>query len=195
MTASGLEALLPAYKQLVKLKELKRTGWLRCGIEAAGCESVAEHSLGTGWLGFLAACEFYPELDASKVMLLGCIHDLGEAVTGDVLPWDKAIDPDFDAKERAGALQAAAGLKALPQLIALYDEYHAGVTPEARLAHQIDKLEMLLQALCYEEKADVNLQQFYDSLPADFWDDRLQPVLSCLLELRLNRLHKKTNVL
>lgn len=188
---AGCEALLTAYAHLIKLKKLKRTGWLRSGIEPLDCESVAEHSLGTGWLGFLVACELYPELDAPKVMLLGCIHDLGEAVTGDVLPWDKALDPDFDAKERAGALEAAAGLKALPRFTALYDEYHAGETPEARLVHQVDKLEMLLQAYFYEEETGLDLSQFFDSLPTDFWDERLRQALDVLLTRRLSGGHKK----
>lgn len=184
MTMLDCEALLAAYKHLVKLKKIKRTGWLRCGLTPAGCESVADHSLGTGWLGFLIACELYPALDAQKVMLLGCIHDLGEAVTGDVLPWDKVLDPGFEAKERAGALQAAAGLRALPSLTALYDEYFAGKTPEARLVRQIDKLEMLLQAYCYERESGRDLSQFFINHPPESFDVELQPVLQYLLALR-----------
>lgn len=184
MTTADFETLVSAYGQLIKLKKLKRTGWLHCAIEPLDCESVAEHSFGTGWLGFLAACEFYPAHDAQKVMLLGFIHDLGEAETGDVLPWEKALDPDFDEKERAGALRLAAGLKALPQFKALYDEYHAGITPEARLARQIDKLEMLLQALTYEKETGMDLSQFFDNHPPQSFDSNLQPLLRYILKLR-----------
>lgn len=177
-------ALLQSYKHLIKLKKLKRAGWLRSGIAAHNCESVAEHSLGTGLLGFLVACEFYPHLDASKVMQLGCIHDLGEALTGDVLPWDKAAIPDFDERERAGALQTAAGLKALPKLTALYDEYHAAKTPEAILVRQIDKLEMLLQAYCYEEELGLDLQQFFDNKENTVFDEEMQKLLRYIETLR-----------
>lgn len=181
---ANFEALVSAYRQLIKLKKLKRTGWLRCAIEPLACESVAEHSFGTGWLGFLVACELYPELDAPKVLLLGCVHDLGEAVTGDVLPWEKALDSYFDEKERTGALQVAAGLKALPKFRDLYDEYYVGETPEARLVHQTDKLEMLLQALVYEEETSMDLSQFFTNHPPQSFDANLQPLLQYLLKLR-----------
>lgn len=185
---AGCEALLTAYAHLIKLKKLKRTGWLRSGIEPLDCESVAEHSLGTGWLGFLVACELYPELDAHKVMLLGCIHDLGEAVTGDVLPWDKALDPDFDVRERAGALQAAAGLKALLRFTALYDEYHAGETPEASLVHQVDKLEMLLQAYFYEEETGLDLSQFFENKGNIMFDDKIRLLFKAIEQRRKEKL-------
>lgn len=184
MPMADYEALVSACGQLLKLKKLKRTGWLHCGLQPLDCESVAEHSFGAGWLGFLAACEFYPELDAQKVMLLGCVHDLGEAVTGDVLPWEKALDPDFDARERAGALQVAAGLKALPKFKDLYDEFCAGETPEARLARQIDKLEMLLQALAYEQETGMDLSQLFANHPPQSFDANLQPLVKYILKLR-----------
>ena len=176
----AFEALLQSYKQLIKLKKLKRTGWLRSGVAHSDCESVAEHSFGTGFLGFVIACEIYPELNAERVMLLGCIHDLGEAVTGDVLPWDKAEIADFDAQERAGALQTTTGLKALPKFMELYDEYHAGKTPEAKLVRQVDKLEMLLQAYCYEKELGLDLQSFFENHPPESFDDALQPLINYL---------------
>lgn len=175
------EALLQSYKHLITLKKLKRTGWLCSGVALGDCESVAEHSLGTGFLGFLIACEFYPELNAEKVMLLGFIHDLGEAVTGDVLPWDKVQIQDFDEQERAGALQTAVGLKALPKLTELYDEYYASQTPEAKLVRQVDKLEMLLQAYCYEKELGLDLQPFFDNHPPKSFDDILQPLITFLI--------------
>lgn len=181
---SEFKTLLQAYRQLLKLKRLPRTGWLCSGVKSAECESVAEHSFVTGWLGYLIACEFYPELDAAKVMLLGSLHDLGEAETGDVLPWDKTLDPDFDAKERLGALKLAANLKALPAVTALYDEYYEGVTPEARLVCQVDKLEMLLQAYCYEEDLGLDLSQFFDNLPEDCFDAKMLEILEFILDLR-----------
>lgn len=174
------DTILESYKHLTTLKKIKRTGWLRSGVPRDLCESVAEHSFGTALLGYLLAREFYPELSAEKVLLLGLIHDLGEAVTGDVLPWDKDAIPDFDAKERTGALQAAAGLKALPALTTLYDEYYDGLTPEAKLVRQIDKIEMLLQAVCYERELGVDLQQFFENKENVVFDGELQPLLDAM---------------
>lgn len=187
MQAHSGEKIVRNFGYIDALKRLKRTGWLRVGLDAAGVESVAEHSFGAALLGFAVACEFYPHLDAQKVLLLGLIHDLGEAVTGDFLPWEKAAIADFEERERLGACQAVAGLKAEAPLMALYDEFYLGETPEARLVQQVDKLEMLLQAHVYEEVHGRNLGEFFTGLTEGFFDDKLQEVVEFVLQLRHER--------
>ncbi|MBK8059047.1 MAG: HD domain-containing protein [Gemmatimonadetes bacterium] len=51
------------------------------------------------------------------------------------------------ADERRDLLTLVAALPAVPreEIVALWDEYEAGVTPEARLAKGLDKLETILQ--------------------------------------------------
>lgn len=180
----NIQAVIESYRQLVELKKLKRTGWLLSGVDSGDCESVAEHSFAAAFTGFLVAGEFYPELDAQKVLVLGLIHDLGEAVVGDVLPWEKEAIDGFDEQERAGALQTAAGGGALPVLTRLYDEYYHMATPEAKLVHQMDKLEMLLQAYQYEQDLGLDLSQFFEGLENGFFDGKLQAVLDYIMQLR-----------
>lgn len=182
-----INKIMQNFRLLNLLKQHKRTGWLRAGLTESQCESVAEHSFGTALLGFMLACEFYPELDASKVMLLGLIHDLGEGVTGDVLPWDKQKIADFNAWERQAALQTMTGLQAWEPLRTLYDEYYAGETSEARLTRQVDKLEMLLQAFVYEEETGIDLTEFYDNFREGFFTAGLQNMLEFVLRLRTQR--------
>ena len=42
--------IIEAYFEINHLKGLLRQGWLRCGVEPAQCESVAEHSFGVAML-------------------------------------------------------------------------------------------------------------------------------------------------
>ena len=62
-----------------KLKCNTRHSWTSSGRR----ESVAEHSWRLSLLAMLCADE-YPDLDMNKVVRMCIIHDLGEAITGDV---------------------------------------------------------------------------------------------------------------
>lgn len=126
-------------------EQLKST--LRSGYTAQGRpESTAEHT----WRLCLMAMLFedaYPDVDHHCLLKLCVIHDLGEALHGDIPA--VAQDPTVDKaiEERRHFLEVLAPLPAEKQrtLLALWDEYNAAKTPEARLAKAFDKLETLLQ--------------------------------------------------
>lgn len=86
------------------------------------------------------------EVDIAKVMLMCLIHDVVEIDAGDTYAYDtemlktQKIREDA-AKERIYSL--------LPEdqkemLIALFDEFEEGRTPESRFAHAMDNLQPLL---------------------------------------------------
>jgi len=62
------------------LQKTPRSGFQFLG---SGCESVAEHTLRTIFIGY-ALCKLDPEVDESRVMKLCLIHDLPETRTGDM---------------------------------------------------------------------------------------------------------------
>ncbi|MBR6781397.1 MAG: HD domain-containing protein, partial [Clostridia bacterium] len=62
-----------------KLKCNTRHSWTSSGRQ----ESVAEHSWRLALMALLCKNE-YPEIDIQKVITMCLLHDLGEAVTGDV---------------------------------------------------------------------------------------------------------------
>lgn len=151
------------------LKRTKRTGWIDRGMPAAQVESVADHSFRVALLAWAAAAAD-PELDRDRVLLLALIHDLAEAVTGDVTPYD--LDPDvgdqaaflnrrhLPSAERAAARRAteAAAIaelsRELPELLRaeiaeLWRELEGHETPEAQFVKQADKLETYLQSVEY----------------------------------------------
>ncbi len=175
--AAGVLAGLARFLHRVgRLKTVPRTGWLDRGLPAAAVESVADHSFRTALLAWFAArAAADPALDPDRVLKLALVHDLAEALTGDLPPYDPAAvpapadptarrafldgrhrrDPARAAAKRAAEDAAIADLGAdLPPLLAaeldaLWAELGAAASPEARFVKQADKLETFLQSREY----------------------------------------------
>jgi putative hydrolase of HD superfamily len=92
-------------------------------------------------------------IDLGKLMAMCVIHDLGEAIGGDVPAPEQAArlarDPTArkSTQEREDLLTL---LEPLPldvrgEITALWDEYEGAKSPEARVAKALDKLETILQ--------------------------------------------------
>ncbi len=197
-------AILNFWSLALRLKRLRRTGWIDRGVISP--ESGADHSWGVALLGWLLARD-HPELDRERVLLLGLVHDLPEAVAGDPTPFDHVRDaagvipanhfsnaPDYTEAARRSKQQAEADaldemLRDLPASLAAeihsaWREYEAGQTPEARFVRQIDKLETLLQA---EDYVDRQPGIVVDSFQLGARRDVSEPALASLLEARLSR--------
>ena len=96
-------------------------------------ESVAEHSWRLVLMAYLMKDEF-PDTDIAKVMLMCAVHDLGEAVTGDIPAFEKTkADEQVEEKAVAGLFDT------LPEpyhteLTQLFAEMGERKTPEAKLS-------------------------------------------------------------
>lgn len=169
MNASAELALLRFWQLALLLKQVRRQGWIDRGV--AHPESSADHSWGVALLGWMMARD-RPELDRNRVLLLGLIHDLPEAVAGDATPFDTlrdatgTIDPAHfqtppaysedarqvkHAAERAALVAMVEGIEESLrfEITEAWNDYEAQLTPEAIFVRQIDKLETLLQATQY----------------------------------------------
>jgi putative hydrolase of HD superfamily len=82
-----------------------------------------------------------------RLLKLTIVHDLGEAISGDIPAPLQKPDDDREARERRDfqTLCAPLPVDIAAELLALWDEYAAAETPEARLAKGFDKLETMLQ--------------------------------------------------
>ncbi|MEN9628336.1 MAG: hypothetical protein RJA10_1563 [Pseudomonadota bacterium] len=104
-------------------------------------ENSAEHSWQIAMLA-LSLLPHAPEpVNAERVVGLLLVHDVGEIDTGDTLVYIDAGAAERKAAERV-AVQRIFGL--LPpaqaaQFLALWDEFDAERTPEARFAHAVDR--------------------------------------------------------
>lgn len=142
MDAATLEGRLEFIRQAERLKDVLRSG----RTSGARQESTAEHS----WRLCLMAMLFQDGLaglDPLRVLQLCVVHDLGEALGGDVPAIARDAHPDKSARERRDLLRLAGSLDpaARERLLALWDEYEAAVTPEARAVKALDKMETILQ--------------------------------------------------
>jgi putative hydrolase of HD superfamily len=95
----------------------------------------------------LVLAPHFPGIDLSKLLRLCVVHDLGEAISGDISAALQASLPNKAEQERADLVQLVQPLPEAVQadLVALWDEYEAAASPEAKLAKGLDKLETILQ--------------------------------------------------
>lgn len=140
--SADISAILTFLRSAEQLKNTLRSGHTSTGRP----ERTAEHSWRLCLMAVLLQDEF-PELDFARLIRICVIHDLGEAIGGDVPAVEQTAAAPKAARERQDLLQLLAPLPVRLQqkLVALWDEYEAATTPEARLAKALDKLETILQ--------------------------------------------------
>lgn len=142
MAPSELEQILHFLRATEQLKDTHRNSWTSEGRR----ESVAEHSWRLCLMAMLLADQ-YPEVDFARLVKICIVHDLGEAIGGDIPAVHQIAGAGKAEQERRDLLQL---LEPLPprlrdEITALWDEYEEARTPEARLAKALDKLETILQ--------------------------------------------------
>ncbi|MFA5828145.1 MAG: HD domain-containing protein [Candidatus Shapirobacteria bacterium] len=133
------------YKLAEKLKTELRHSWTSNSDRR---ESVAEHI----WMTLLVALTLMDKVkkkvDKLRVLKMLIIHDLGEAIVGDIPSHE--ISQRQDAKpitESEGIREIVKNLspETSSEIIALWEEFEAKQTLEAKFAYALDKLECLLQ--------------------------------------------------
>jgi len=67
-----------------KLKGIKRKGWVRIGIKDA--ESVACHVYRVAFISMILGDML--SLDCEKLIKMALLHDLAEAIVGDITPYE-----------------------------------------------------------------------------------------------------------
>jgi len=127
-------------------------------------ESISDHM---HRMSVLALCSTDQSLDIPKCVMLAVVHDLAEAIAGDIAPSD-GITREEKRKLEIEAIRAMVedmlhGTPAAQRIEVLWNEYEAGETAEARFVKDLDRIEMALQASEYEDRHGKHLQSFFDS--------------------------------
>ncbi|GBF95859.1 hypothetical protein Rsub_08450 [Raphidocelis subcapitata] len=153
---------------LQKLKTTQRTGWVRCNVQQP--ESIADHMYRMGMMSLILGDG--AGVDTVRCIKMALVHDVAEAVVGDITPHCGVSDGDKHAME-AAAIERIQGMlgtqtDAAREVSELWHEYEAQSTPEAHLVKDFDKLEMIIQAHEYETAQGAELQQFFDSTAGKF---------------------------
>lgn len=128
------------------LKRSKRTGWWTAGIKDP--ETIAEHSFRVALVGYILAS--MDGADANRTAMMCLFHDSQETRTGDIEAIGKryltSTSPQRITADQTSGFPTALGTG----MNDLVEEYEARETREAQLAHDADKLELVLQAREYE---------------------------------------------
>ena len=183
-----ISPILEAWLEISHLKQLYRQGWLKRGIPKENCESVADHSFGTAILTMLIADALFSQLNKERLLRMALIHELGEVYVGDITPNDGINLAEKLERERAAVSQICEKLPDGSQYIQLWEEYALNQSPEARFIHQIDRLEMGLQAGVYQAEGHKGMQEFFESAKEAIEN----PALSALLSQAKNFEHNKS---
>ncbi len=168
-----------------RLKNTKRTGWINHHVQLP--ESVSDHMYR---LGMMAFCVQDSSLDRNRLAKIGLVHDLAEAVVGDIVPTEySGVSKADKHKREVEALESIVDLlDASPQLKedvrSLWYEYETASSEEGQVVRQLDKLEMVIQAFEYEEAQRCRLDDFFNSTAKAFTHPELVAIQTEILRRR-----------
>jgi putative hydrolase of HD superfamily len=167
--------------QIAGLKKLPRSGWkIKIGLDNS--ESVAEHSYMMSVMAMVLSD--LKSLNSEKVIKMSILHDWAESKIGDFMP----DEIGYDKKSELENYAMVEILESLPQSIQsdyqnMWNEFLVRETPEARLVHELDKLEMALQAKIYEKEVDPErVKPFIISAVEQIIDPDVKKVLMDILK-------------
>jgi len=158
-----IDDLLRFFHLAGRLKETSRAGWKLRGIDRP--ESVADHSFRLALLALVLAPRADPPVDLQRCVAMALVHDLAESIVGDITPYD-GVSAEEKRRREEEAMRRFDSLAEGAGLLALWAEYDAVETAEARFVKELDKLETAMQASEYVQDGAApaaDLREFHDN--------------------------------
>ena len=174
--------ILDFFKTATNLKNISRQGWID-KLSLKHPESVADHSYSMAIMGMIISdLEHY---DSEKILKMILLHDLAESSIGDYTP----DEIDKEEKERIENNAFFEITEKLPsdlksQYDEIWKEYQYHITPESKIVHQIDKLEMALQAKTYQKEgaSKEKTEPFLESARISITHPKLKELFTKIVE-------------
>lgn len=170
--------LLDFFECAANLKKVKRQGWID-KIQIKNPESVADHSYSMAIMAMVISD--MKNYDSEKCLKMVLLHDLVESKIGDYTPEqiskeDKIKLEDKTILEIIENLPKDIGARYLE----IWKEYQEQKTTESVLVHQIDRIEMALQAKIYRKEgcSQENLETFFESARNEILDSDLKELFT-----------------
>lgn len=169
-----------------QLKRIPRTGWVMRGV--ADAESVSDHTFGVAFVSLVLAQFLERSIDTAKLLSMALVHDLPEAVLSDIpAPALRHISQDVKRAAEAKVLERL--VDELPQREkwqAWWREFEERTTVEAKIVHDADRIEMLIQAFVYQQTTGNRwLEEFWaETTPGAFELDVSRSVFEALCDAR-----------
>lgn len=174
--------ILDFFNTSVNLKKIPRQGWID-KLSIDNPESVADHTFSMAMMGMIFSdLENY---DTEKILKMILLHDLAESITGDITPEQISKKKKTDLESNTiknilndlpSSLQKQYGI--------LWGEYQLNTSKEAKFVHQLDKLEMALQAKIYSNEgySKEKLRTFFNSAKREITDTKLSELFKKISE-------------
>ncbi|CAG5074809.1 hypothetical protein DYBT9623_05497 [Dyadobacter sp. CECT 9623] len=131
-------------KEIDKLKFIQRRTKL---FNSDRHENDAEHSWHLAMMAIILSGHSNVSIDVLKVVKMVLIHDIVEIDAGDTFIYD-TVKNHINTNDERAAAERIFGLlpkEQAEELIAVWEEFEAGETDEAKFAKSMDRLEPLLQ--------------------------------------------------
>lgn len=165
------------------LKKVRRSGWIHKS-NILSPESVADHSYSMCMMSMVLS-EIL-NLDTAHIMKMANLHDLAESIVGDNTP--DMISHDEKIIQETNTMREI--ISKLPdnlhkKYLDIWNEYVENKTISSKFVHNIDKLEMALQAKEYELDgySKRSLQVFLTSAAEYISNDEFELVSQILLTI------------
>ncbi|WP_430403093.1 HD domain-containing protein [Fluviicola sp.] len=144
MTPENLLKQIDFIKEIDKLKYIQRKTKL---FNSDRNENDAEHSWHLALMAMVLMEHSNKSIDLLKVIKMVLIHDIVEIDAGDTFIYDTQKNHSNTDEERLAANRIFGLLPTAQaeELIAIWEEFEAGETDEAKFAKAMDRLEPLLQ--------------------------------------------------
>ncbi|KAJ3708738.1 hypothetical protein LUZ61_012443 [Rhynchospora tenuis] len=173
-----------------RLKTTKRKGWVNHGIK--GPESISDHMYRMAIMALIAPD--LPNIDRERCIKIAIVHDIAEAIVGDITPSDGIPKSEKSRREKEALDEMCrilgGGLRA-DEIKELWAEYENNSSVEASIVKDFDKVEMILQALEYETEHGKVLDEFFLSTAGKFQTDIGKSWAAEVVKRRNSRLEKR----
>ena len=174
--------ILDFLKDSTNLKTISRQGWID-KLSIKNPESVADHSYLMAIMAMIISdLENY---DSEKILKMTLLHDLAESKIGDITP--EQMTSENKMKIENDAFNEI--IDQLPetvksQYLEIWKEYQNNNSKESLFVHQIDKLEMALQAKIYQKdgKTMEDIEPFLESAKTSITDKKLKELFTKIIE-------------
>ena len=175
--------ILDFFKIAADLKRVSRQGWID-KLSLTNPESVADHSYSMAIMSMVISD--LENHNSEKILKMVLLHDLAESKIGD-------YTPEQLNKEKKSRLEDDAFYEIIEELpdkvktqyLQIWQEYQKNNSPESRIVHQIDRLEMALQAKIYQKEhhySQEKLEIFFESANKDITDPTLKELFRKIIE-------------
>ncbi|GLJ16826.1 hypothetical protein SUGI_0289920 [Cryptomeria japonica] len=170
------------------LKTTKRKGWVNHGIENA--ESIADHMYRMAAMALIVVD--LPGINRDRCVKMAIVHDIAEAIVGDITPSDGIPKEEKSRRERKALdemCEILGGGSRAEEIRDLWNEYENNSSLEANLVKDFDKVELILQASEYEIDHRRTLDEFFESIKGKIQTDIGKAWVAEILARRNERLN------